>query len=188
MSPDPRTRELMALTIRSIERLAPGVEHYIVVDRADRRLFEGLRNERTTLLTTEDVLPLWLRRVNARRLGVRSDVWLQAFGRPVRGWLTQQLVKLAIVEQLTADVVVHADSDVVQLKPFSARSLSDPTGRVRLYERKGAIDEDLPLHLLWHRSAERLLGLSPASLPIADYVGGLLPWRRDNVLASPPGG
>ena len=159
-------RDRCALLNRSLELLAPSVEHYVIVDRADRRLFEGLRGTRTTLLTTEEVLPLWLRRVNTRRLGVRSNIWLQTLGRPVRGWLMQQLVKLAVAEQVTTDVVVHADSDVVLLKPFTARSVSDVAGRVRLYERADAIDESLPGHVLWHRSAERLLGsLRPRSRP-----------------------
>ena len=176
-------RDRCALLNRSLDRLAPSVEHYIVVDRGDRRLFEGLQSARTKLVTTEEVLPLWLRRVRTRMLGVRSNIWLQTFGRPVRGWLMQQLVKLAVVEQLTTDVVVHADSDVVLLKPFTARSVSDPTGRVRLYRRADAIDENLPAHVLWHRSAERLLGLPTAPLPLADYVTSLVPWRRDNALA-----
>jgi len=176
-------RDRCALLNRSLTRLAPSVEHIIVVDRGDRRHFEGLQSAQTTLVSTEDVLPLWLRRVNTRRLGVRSNAWVQTFGRPVRGWLMQQLVKLAVIEQLTTEVVVHADSDVVLLKPFTARSVSDHTGRVRLYKRADAIDENLPSHVLWHRAAEKLLGLPPASLPIADHVTSLVPWKRENALA-----
>ena len=89
-------------------------------------------------------------------------MWLQTRGRPVRGWLVQQLIKLAVAEVMTQDVLVHADSDVVLLRPFLADSVADDAGRVRLYRLPGAIDERLPNHIRWHRSAEKLVGIEHA--------------------------
>ena len=62
-----------ALLTRSLNALAPSVEHYIVVDRADRPQFASLENSRTTVVTKEEILPLRLQRVNVRaRAALRS--------------------------------------------------------------------------------------------------------------------
>ena len=163
--------------------MAPDAEHWIVVDRADLALFRSLEDRRTTLVTTEDVFPVWARRLDLRKVGLRSNVWLQARGRPIRGWLIQQLVKLALSTQLTADVIVHADSDVVLLRPFSSSQVIDGQGRVRLYAQPGGVDERLPNHVRWHRSAEKVLGLAHAQLPLPDFITSLVPWSRANVQA-----
>jgi hypothetical protein len=176
-------RERCALLTRSLDMFAPSGEHWIVVDRADLPLFRTLQSNRTTLVATEEVLPLWLRRLDIRRVGLRSNLWVQARGRPVRGWLVQQLVKLALTEELTADLVIHADSDVVLLRPFQMSSLTDRDGRVRLYARPGAVDEKLPNHVLWHRTAEKLLGIEEARVPMTDFITSFVPWKRENAVA-----
>jgi hypothetical protein len=176
-------RDRCALLSRSLDALAPSVQHYIVVDEADRRYFASLESSRTTLLTKEEVLPLWLQRVNMRRFGLRSDMWLQTRGKPIRGWLVQQLVKLALAERLDEDVLVHVDSDVVLVRPFDAASIVDADGNVRLCVDPGAIDAALPDHVRWHRNAERLLGLQPAPIPLPDYITSVVPWRRDDAVA-----
>lgn len=172
-----------ALLNRSLEACAPAYEHVIVVDRGDIPLFRKLQSNRTTVVAKEEVLPVWVRRIDTLRIGLRSNVWVQAQGRPIRGWLLQQLVKLAVAESLSADVLVHADSDVVLLRPFSVPSVVDSSGRVRLYARPGSIDESLPGHVSWHRSAEKLLDIEPAGLPMPDFISSLVPWKRENAVA-----
>ena len=162
---------------------APTGEHWIIVERADLPLFRSLGNGRTTLVETEELLPVWLRRLNLRRLGLRSNVWIQTRGKPIRGWLLQQLAKLALAEQLTADVLVHVDSDVTLVRPFGISQLIDRAGRVRLYERSAGVDESLPELVLWHRSAEELLGIRPSELPLPDYITHVVPWKRQNAVA-----
>lgn len=176
-------RERCALLRRSMDVFAPTVEHWIVVEGADLPPFRPLQDTRTTLVSTEELLPLWLRRVNLRRVGLKSSMWIQKRGKPVRGWLVQQLAKLAIAEQVKADVLVHADSDVVLVRPFQTGSVVDENGRVRLYESENAIDEGLPSHVRWHRSAEKLLGIEAASLPLPDFISGINAWKRTNALA-----
>jgi hypothetical protein len=176
-------RDRCELLCRSLDSLAPSVEHWIVVDRADVPLFRSLQTNRTTLLATEDVLPVWLRRLDIRRIGLRSNIWVQARGKPVRGWLVQQMIKLALAERLTADVLIHADSDVVLMRPFRTSSVIDGDGRVRPYTQPDAVDETLPNHVVWHRTAEKLLGIEGAMLPLPDFVTSLVPWKRDNAVA-----
>jgi hypothetical protein len=176
-------RDRCALLSRSLEVFAPSVEHWIVVDRADLPLFRSLSNSRTTLVTTEDVLPVWLRRLDLRRIGLRSNLWIQARGRPVRGWLVQQLIKLAVAQELRAEVLVHVDSDVVLMRPFQISSVTDREGRVRMFAQPDTIDETLPSHILWHRSAERLLGIARAKTPLPDLITSFVPWKRENAVA-----
>jgi hypothetical protein len=154
----------------------------IIVDRADLPMFRELESGRRRVVTTEDVLPRRVWRLETRRLGLRSNVFLH-LGKPVRGWLVQQLAKLAACRELSADVIVHADSDVALVREFQAESLVDDEHRVRLYRAPGAIGGDMPEHVTWHRTAERLLGLDPSPIPLPDYITSLVPWRRDNVLA-----
>lgn len=176
-------RDRCALLSRSLEACAPSVEHWIIVDRGDLRLFRPLQNNRTHVVAKEEVLPVWVRRLDTLRIGLRSNVWIQARGLPIRGWLLQQLIKLAIAEELSAEVLVHADSDVVLLRPFSVSSVVDGGCRVRLYARPDYVDETLPDHVRWHRSAEKLLGISPAGLPMPDFISSLVPWKRENAVA-----
>jgi hypothetical protein len=168
---------------RSLEACATSFEHWIIVDRGDLPLFRSLQSNRTNVIAKEEVLPVWVHRVDTLKLGLRSNIWLQARGRPIRGWLLQQLVKLAVARSLKADVVVHADSDVVLLRPFSREIVVDGDGRVRLFERPEYVDEALPDHIRWHRSAERLLEVGPAGLPLPDYISTLVPWKRENAVA-----
>jgi hypothetical protein len=176
-------RDRCALLSRSLKVCAPWAEHWIVVDRGDLRSFKSLQSGRTTVVAKEEVLPVWVHRIDLLKLGLRSNAWIQARGVPIRGWLLQQLIKLAVAEQLDADVLVSADSDVALLRPFGLSSFVDGSGRVVLYERPDHVDERLPDHVRWHRSAETVLGVEAADPPMPDYVSSLVPWKRENVLA-----
>jgi hypothetical protein len=175
-------RERCELLCRSLDELAPSSEHLIIVDRADLPQFHDMESGRRRVVTTEGLLPGHVVRVATRRLGLRSNLFLHA-GKPIRGWLIQQLAKLASSREVDCDVIVHADSDVALLRPFDPRSLVDEDGRVRLYRAPDMIDESLPDHVRWHRSAENLLGLATSPLPLPDYITSLVPWRRANAIA-----
>ena len=176
-------RDRCALLCRSVDALAPEIlEHVIIVDRADLPLFRELESGRRRVIVAEDVLPRRVWRLQARRVGLRSNAFLH-LGKPIRGWLLQQLVKMAACREVAADVIVHADSDVSLMRRFAASSLVDAQGRLRLYRGPGGINEWLSEHVLWHRSAERLLGLDPSPTPLPQYIASLVPWRRDNAIA-----
>jgi hypothetical protein len=176
-------RDRCSLLCRSLDALAPATaDHVIVVDRADVAQFRGLESSRRRVVATEDVLPSKIWRLEARRVGLRSNVFVH-MGKPVRGWLVQQLAKLAACRDVEADVIIHADSDVALVRPFEVESLFDEDDRIRLYRAPRAIDNRLPAHVRWHRTAERLLGIAPCPIPLPDYITSLVPWRRDNALA-----
>ena len=121
-------RDRCRLLCRSLDALGPPKSgHLIIVDRADLAQFSELETGSRRIIATEDVLPSRVWRLEARRVGLRSNVFLH-LGKPVRGWLVQQLVKLAACRDVAADIIVHADSDVALVRPFDTDSLVDAEG------------------------------------------------------------
>jgi hypothetical protein len=95
---------------------------------------------------------------------------------PVRGWILQQLIKLAAVAECNDDVVLLVDSDIEFVRPFTADTFVR-NGVVRFYRKPNTVDARLPRHMLWHRAARALLGLPPAEPPYTDYVSSLSAWN-----------
>ncbi len=166
--------ERCALLCRSVaEHLDGDYRHYLVVDARDRPRFRALAGPRTEILTVEEVMPWWLRRVpGARRW------WFSLKTPPVRNWILQQLVKLSTGEFLNEENLVFIDSDVAFIRPFHIDGLS-PHGRLRLFRVPGVANQ-MP-HNLWHRTAAKLLGLPPTDYFGSTYIGNLITWRRAHV-------
>ena len=91
---------------------------------------------------------------------------------PVRGWILQQVVKLAAVAASKDDVVLVADSDLEFVRPATVETFVRD-GVVRFYRKPRAVDERLRRHMAWHRTARVLLGLPPAEPPYTDYISSL---------------
>lgn len=171
------------LLCRSIDLLAPGSFHWIIVDARDRQAFRSLEGPNRRVILTEELLPRRVWKLELHRFGRSRNVWLSAGARPMRGWLVQQLGKLAISRVAEQDVLIHADSDVALIRRFDSEALHDAGTPFPVFRVPEAIDERLPTHILWHRTAEQLLGLERRPLPLPDYIGGLVPWRREVVSA-----
>jgi hypothetical protein len=106
--------------------------------------------------------------------------WISLRGRPTRGWIVQQIVKLSAPSFTGADVLINVDSDVMLVRDF------DP----RIAERDGAVPmfrETIPrpsnMLTRWHEAAALALGLAPEPGCLTSYVTQLVTWRRDNVIA-----
>ena len=119
--------ERCELLCRSVELLAPDTSHWIIVDSRDRSAFRGLENARTRIVTTEELLPRRVRKFEV--YGTDKNFWLGARTPPIRGWLVQQLAKFAIALVAREDVLIHADSDIVLIRPFREELLMDETER-----------------------------------------------------------
>lgn len=155
---------------RSVLQYAPEcVEHHILVPRSDYKLFSRLAGPRTHVRCREELLPASFVRVPLTRflLDLRWPFL------PVRGWIEQQLVKLAAASKSDGDVVLIVDSDVQFVHPLRAEMFVR-NGAVRFYRLPGGVDARLPTHIKWHRSARKLLGLPPQSPPHADYVTSMV--------------
>jgi hypothetical protein len=95
---------------------------------------------------------------------------------PVRGWIQQQVLKLAAIAASEDDVVLTVDSDIEFIQPFTA-GLFVRDGEVRFFCNPNQIDERLSRHMIWHRVARELLGLPPAEPPYPDYISSYLAWN-----------
>ena len=108
--------ELCADLHRSVLDCSPdSVHHHIIVPRQDLKLFGRLAGSRTHIRCETDFLPRSFVPVPFGNFTIN-------LGRPfppVRGWILQQVVKLAAVAASEDDVVLVVDSDVEFVRPFS---------------------------------------------------------------------
>ncbi|WP_410814331.1 DUF6492 family protein [Micromonospora sp. 067-2] len=145
--------------------------HHIIVPRADLALFSQLSGARSVIHDEADFLPRSFRSLPVGNLSVN----LRRPFPPLRGWILQQIIKLAAAARSDADVVVLVDSDIQFVRPFSADTYRR-NGVVRFYRKPDEVDERLPRHVIWHQVARSLLGVPAAAPPYADYVSSLLAW------------
>ncbi|MEO3943014.1 DUF6492 family protein [Paenarthrobacter nicotinovorans] len=149
-----------------LEMTDPGVVHHIVVPDRDFPAFSGLRGPRTAVHAARDFLPASFFRSPG------FNVWINAARPwpPVRGWIAQQIIKLAVVARLDVAGALLLDSDSVLIRHTTLDTFRR-NGRIPLYRAPGAVDATLPGHRLWHVSARRLLGLAPPPAgDLADYI------------------
>lgn len=151
--------------------------HHVVVPRPDRRLFAPYAGPRCRVWTVEELLPRRYVKVPGRGLWINvRRPWP-----PVRGWVMQQIIKIAATAAMDTDVVLVADSDVVLVRPVTAaRALID--GRMLLHRLEGGVHAQMPRHVLWHQVARDLLKLPPPPQPpLPDYMSPLTFWQPATV-------
>jgi Family of unknown function (DUF6492) len=164
--------ELCADLHRSVLECSPeSVHHRIIVPRPDLELFGRLAGPRTHIRCESDFLPPSFIRIPFSKFSVN----LRRPFPPVRGWILQQVVKLAAVAASEDDVVLLVDSDIEFIRPFRVETFVRD-GVVRFYRKPDEIDQRLPKHVIWHQVARALLGLKPAAPPYTDYISSLLAW------------
>lgn len=165
------------LLVESVQRCCPGLAHHLIVDHRDLKHFRHL-GDRATIITSEDLLPWWMHRLPGRR-----SLWLSLRSRPSRGWVVQQIRKIAAAAQIGADVSIFCDSDVAFVRTFRpSRDLCRPgvSGRgdsVELLDVEFVNDELRE----WTDIANTLLGLGAAAVAPRGHVGHLICWRQENV-------
>lgn len=113
---------------------ASPIKHYIIVDRRDLNLFQQLQSANREIITVESVLPWWIKKIPQVKNG-----WFSFKSLPIRNWLIQQIVKLAIAEYVSDDILIFVDSDVVFIRPFEVRDFIRD-GKVRLFREPQAIE------------------------------------------------
>jgi len=178
--------ELCAMLCASVDRFVPdGVQHLIYVPASDLALFAPLATARRRIIAEETLLPRWfwklpLPSARWRRLLrlPRRNIYLTPFSMPVRGWIAQQIMKIAGAADAPTEIVMHVDSDAVFVRPFSLETLDRDGAGVRLFRRAHDLAEG---HRSWHLSASALLGLPPDEFHDGDYIDSLVVWRRSVV-------
>ena len=172
------------LLCESVDRFAPeNFVHRLYVPTRDLALFAPFANERRIVASQDrELLPGWMWKLplpgpewRARLRLPRRNIYLSLFSPPVRGWIAQQIMKIAAAAAATTEVVLHVDSDTLFIRPLSLDRLLRPDGKARLYQTPDSVD--LPGHRLWHETASRLLGLPEDPFHNGDYIDQLVVWR-----------
>lgn len=149
-----------------MEMTASEVTHHIIVPAKDLSAFRHLASARTQIHDVREFLPGTFLKAPG------LNVWVNAARPwpPVRGWITQQVVKLAVVARLDVQGALLLDSDSVLIRPVTLDNFRI-NGRVGMYRLPSGVDRSLPGHRLWHASARELLGLAPPpDGDLADYI------------------
>ncbi|PSB09292.1 hypothetical protein C7B76_25505 [filamentous cyanobacterium CCP2] len=159
------------------------VKHYIVVDQKDLALFQELANSYTKILTKEEILPAWIKRIP---FFDKKNIWLNLRGYKsgnflLRGWLVQQIVKLAAAQYVEEEVLVFVDSDVAFIEPFDVHTLVSQD-KVRLFRVEHYLNENDKLSDKWKECAKHLLNLPSENYYYDNYVNQIITWRRNTLL------
>jgi Family of unknown function (DUF6492) len=168
--PDLARCELLA---ESLGRTAPDVMHYLIVDRRDRRAFSHLEGSRRRLIESEEILGNWIVRMPGRK-----SWWLSLKAPPVRGWILQQILKIAVAETIPERTLVFCDSDTAFFRRFDRDCLL-VNGKIGLLD-VDAVDQNTQR---WTTTARRLLGLPSSDVGYRNHVGNMICWEHDIVKA-----
>lgn len=164
-------------------------QHLLIVPKSDMELFAPLRSANRILISKEELLqrhgfhkiPFPKRIYIPGLLDIRTrEQWYRPGVGRVTGWLVQQLVKLSAPELADSDYYMFIDSDNVLFRPMKMADLLSGDS-IKLARRP--LTADLHEHLLWHRNALSLLGVTQFDDPKYNYIGHFIVWKRDAILA-----
>jgi hypothetical protein len=179
--------ERCRLLCESVDRFVTGLSmHYLLVNAGDAEMFRSLEGPYRRVMTDAQLLPPWLKAWRDPFSGGKRLVWTGAGAilrrvPPLRGWHVQQLLKMALPEVISEDVILYADSDVTFLKPYDLTS-QDCDGKIRLFRQPKGVTPGMP-HVKWAEAAAISLGVPASALPADDYITSLVTWRRETAVA-----
>ena len=168
----PPDLERCALLVESLDRFGAAFKHYIIVDRADMPAFAHLASARTILIEAESVIDQ-----RFIRIPWKGSIWYNWRALPMRGWISQQVYKLAAVKVVPEDILVMTDSDTTFVRSFSVDDFL-------VDSKTGLLDVDYCAGMVpaWTNVAVKLLGLEHAP-QLRGHVGNLIAWRREHIAA-----
>jgi len=163
--------ERCALLVTSLDRFAPAHPHYLFVDAPDLPRFRTLAGNRTHVIDSREVM-------DARfvRTPFRGGTWLNWRALPMRGWISQQIRKLASPLVVAEDTLVMIDSDTALIRPFTPDLVAEG-------DALGLLDVDYCAGMVpkWTAVAADLLG-QKHDVPLRGHVGHLVCWHREHVI------
>ena len=157
--------------------------------RADLELFGNLAGPRRRVMSEEDLLrPYGFHKIPFfKRIRIPGlidkkirEQWFRFGAGRLNGWVIQQLLKISAPQLTDAQLIMFADSDNVLFRPLTLEQLyTDDKIQLSRKEMVG----DMTSHRQWRANAMELLGVKNSSGPSYNYIGNLIVWRRDTVLA-----
>lgn len=160
--------ERCRLLAESVSNMVANVEHFILVDDIDLAAFSPLREFGATIVDARELLHPSFHRIPTTRL------WLTSRGRVLRGWITQQIRKLAFSYACPHENILCVDSDVVFVRTFDPEALTK-NDQTPLFE----IDWTNAANSAWADQSRRLLGM-PVASTARGYVHPTF-WRKSVV-------
>ena len=161
------------LHVSVLANTAASVVHHVVVPPSDAHLFRRFAGPRCEVWTHRDLLS---RRFVSVPRASGLTINLRRPWPPVRGWVTQQIMKLAGTAAIGARAVVIMDSDSMLLRELTLDGLARE-GRPLHFRRDDAVVARMDRHLEWHNVARRLLGVpGRVSAPAPDYISPIAVW------------
>ncbi|WP_461476548.1 DUF6492 family protein [Microbacterium sp. HJ5] len=179
----PDLRSFARLHASVLEHTNPSTQHIVAVPAIDAPLFESIGSARLTVVSERAALPK--RFIPATRLAriprLPRGFRIAALNAtrpwpPIRGWILQQMVKLAVVSELQVDVALIIDSDVLLVRPVDESTFRTSDGVVRLYRLPDGITPDMRRHLAQRAKALALLGVAETESHSPDYIAGIVSW------------
>ncbi|OAF15571.1 hypothetical protein AYJ54_40135 [Bradyrhizobium centrolobii] len=172
-----------SLLSESIDTWVTGyTRHYVLVNDEDVPLFERFGSDKRVIVPASRYLPKWLWALPPVLQLSNRRVWLSLLSSPVHGWHIQQILKIAGVLNAPEQRVCILDSDNLFFREFDIDRYAGAE-KTPLFVTCKAIGANHPLHGLWLRTIDQLLGVKERSFPADDYVGNALVWDRDTVRA-----
>ncbi|MEM7703261.1 MAG: DUF6492 family protein [Pseudomonadota bacterium] len=154
----------------SVDKHMPGVEHHVLVDRSDWKVFAEFAGPKRTIIDCSKVLP------NYRELNAAGRrIWVRWPFKIVRGWIYQQLAKIGYVQTLDCDAAVIVDSDAVFIRTIEQSDIFDGT-KTKLYRCPDRPSGPPDQSAQWHDAASHALGLQPQGYTGADYISTAVIW------------
>jgi hypothetical protein len=175
--PDLELFEILHASV--LAQTEPSVVHEVVVADLDLDQFSRFAGPRCSIVPASQLLPRGFLRVPTRRVWVNArKPWL-----PIRGWVLQQLVKIAMVARSTANVTLLLDSDVALVRPVTVESFLEGDA-AHFFGLPGGVHDGMPRHLIWHDVARTMLGVptidglasNGTAGPQTDYVDAFNIW------------
>jgi hypothetical protein len=161
------------LLVESLDRCAPNVPHYLIVDRRDRSTFAHLDGGQHKIIESESLLDTGFLRIPGK-----SGWWLSYRAPPVRGWIMQQIKKIAAIKAIPEQTLIFCDSDTAFFRHF-CRDNFLAQGKMGLLD-VNYVNDDIRR---WTATARRLLGLPESEGEYRNHVGYLICWNRDTIQA-----
>lgn len=120
------------LLCESIDRFAPDIDHFIFVNDEDWKQFQSLGYGRHLLHKKSECIPWYFFRFPIKLKD--HNFWISPFTFPMRGWIYQQICKLAVFDVIdkSYDFVINCDSEAILIKPFKLESVFKD-GRFKLF-------------------------------------------------------
>jgi hypothetical protein len=172
-----------ALLCESIDRHVAGhASHYVIVQDDDLPLFQRFNKGSRIVLPSSRLLPGWLRPAPLFVVKNGRRVWWSFRAGIVHGWHIQQILKIAAASQLPEHRYCFADSDNVFFRDFDVSAYAGGA-KTPLYVEPGAIAENSPMHGVWTRNCDRLLGQMATPFPADDFIGNQIVWDQSSVRA-----